>query len=220
VLTDTGTVTVTVLAVNDAPVANDDAYSTDEDTPLVVPAASGVLFNDADAEGDDLTAILVQDPLSGTLALEPDGSFTYTPTQDTSGVDFFIYQANDGQADSYFATVTLTIDPVNDAPLAVADVYTTTRNETLVVVTPGVLSNDSDVESDALTVTLVQDVAHGTLTLGDDGSFTYIPDQDFTGIDSFTYQAYDGLAWSDVVTVTINVREISYYIYLPVVPKH
>jgi VCBS repeat-containing protein len=162
----------------------------------------------------------VQAPLSGTLVLQPDGSFTYTPTLNTNGVDFFMYKANDGQLDSSFATVSLTIDPVNDAPLAVADVYTTSMGETLVVTAPGILENDSDVDSGSLMATLVQDVAHGTLTLGEDGSFTYIPASGFTGIDSFTYQAYDGLAWSDVVTVTLNVSEVTYYICLPIVMRH
>jgi hypothetical protein len=89
-------------------VAADDAYSTDEDTPLSV-AAPGVLGNDSDADGDPLTAVLVSDVSNGTLTLNSDGSFSYTPDGGFSGSDSFAYVANDGQADSNLATVSLTV---------------------------------------------------------------------------------------------------------------
>jgi len=98
---------------SDAPLANDDAYTTDEDTTLVV-AALGVLTNDID--DDSLTAILDTGPSNGTLTLNADGSFTYTPALNFNGTDSFIYYANDGSLDSNFATVTITVNTVNDAP--------------------------------------------------------------------------------------------------------
>src|SRR5439155_11127960 len=82
------TVTLTVTAVNDAPVANGDSYSTSEDTPLTV-AATGVLTNDTDIDGDLLTAALVGSPTSGTLAFNANGSFTYTPNANFNGTDSF-----------------------------------------------------------------------------------------------------------------------------------
>ncbi|HQF63958.1 MAG TPA: cadherin-like domain-containing protein, partial [Anaerolineaceae bacterium] len=108
VLTDTGHVTVTVTAVNDAPVAVDNAYEMDEDTILNIEAP-GVLNNDTDADGDTLTAMLVVGPTNGTLVLNADGSFTYTPSPNFFGTDAFTYKASDGTSDSNVATVTITV---------------------------------------------------------------------------------------------------------------
>jgi hypothetical protein len=102
---------------NRPPTAVDDAYTTDEDTPLSVDAP-GVLENDTDPDGDTLTAALVDNPTNGTITLNPDGSFTYTPTPDYFGPDTFTYQANDATTESNTATVTLTINPINDPPTA------------------------------------------------------------------------------------------------------
>jgi len=105
-----------VTAVNDAPVAVDNAYSTNEDSPLNV-AAPGVLAGDSDVEGSALTASLVVQAIKGTAVVNPDGSFTYTPTANLTGADSFTYKANDGALDSNIATVNLTIDEINDAPV-------------------------------------------------------------------------------------------------------
>jgi streptogrisin C len=107
--------------VDDPPTAVADAYSVDEDTTLTVPAP-GVLGNDSDADRDPLTAAPVAGPEHGTLALEPDGSFAYTPDADFHGTDTFTYRADDGGGTtSQPVTVTITVRPVNDAPLARAD---------------------------------------------------------------------------------------------------
>ena len=104
-------------STNSAPVADDDAYSTNEDTPLVVPA-DGVLLNDADPDGDSITAVLVSGPShAASFTLNSDGSFSYTPTANWIGSDDFTYKANDGSIDSNIReTVTIAVDPVNDAP--------------------------------------------------------------------------------------------------------
>jgi len=109
-LSDTGTITITITDVPDnaAPVAVDDAYEMDEDTVLTINAP-GVLNNDTDADGDTLTAVLVAGPTNGTLTLNADGSFTYTPAPNFFGTDTFTYVANDGTSDSNIATVTLTV---------------------------------------------------------------------------------------------------------------
>ncbi|MEW5928318.1 MAG: Ig-like domain-containing protein [Gemmatimonadota bacterium] len=201
------TVSITVSGVAEAPVAVDDAYSTDEDTALNV-AAPGVLANDTDPEGDPLTAVLVTGPASGTLALDADGSFTYTPAAGFSGQATFTYKANDGALDSNVATVTITVAAVNDAPTAVNDTYTTDEDVVLNVAAPGVLGNDTDPESNALTAVLVTGPANGTLTLNADGSFTYTPAANFNGSDSFTYKANDGTTDSNTATVTITVNPV------------
>ncbi len=104
-----------IAAPNQAPVANDDGYSTDEDTELNV-AAAGVLENDTDADGNPLTAIKVADPSNGTLSLNADGSFTYAPFENYFGSDSFTYKADDGAFDSNTATVTIIVNSVNDPP--------------------------------------------------------------------------------------------------------
>ena len=128
----TATVSIAITGQNDAPVAVADSYSTNEDTALTV-TAPGVLGNDTDVDGDALTAILVAGPSHGSLALNGNGSFTYTPGANYNGSDAFTYKANDGQADSNVATVSLTVNPVNDAPVAVADSYSTNEDTALTV---------------------------------------------------------------------------------------
>ena len=112
--------TISVNPVNDAPVARTDSYTTDEDTPLTIGAEEGVLINDSDVEGDTLSAVLVTGPSKGTLTLNEDGSFTYTPNANVNGSDSFTYKANDGALDSSAATVSITINAVQDAPVAAA----------------------------------------------------------------------------------------------------
>jgi VCBS repeat-containing protein len=102
-------------STNQPPTAADDAYTTNEDTPLTV-AAPGVLGNDTDADHNPLTAVQASGPSHGTLTLNPNGSFTYTPTANYNGPDSFTYRANDGTATSNLATVTITVSAVNDAP--------------------------------------------------------------------------------------------------------
>ena len=201
-------VTIEVKSVNDLPVASDDSYSTDEDSPLTIDAP-GVLVNDSDLEGDSLTAVLVSDPAHGTVVLDSDGSFSYTPDANFHGDDSFTYVANDGSADSNEATVTITVAAVNDAPVADDEEYSLDEDSSLDVVVPGVLGNDSDIDGDTITAKLVDGPAHGSLTLNADGSFSYVPDKDFHGTDWFTYVADDGALESDLATVTLVVNAVN-----------
>ena len=202
------TVNLTVTPVNDPPVAVDDAYITAEDTPITV-AAPGVLINDTDIDSPVITAILVGSPSNGSVTLNANGSFTYTPNANFNGTDTFTYKANDGALDSNVATVTITITPVNDPPIAVNDSYTTLENIPLTIGAPGVLSNDTDVDGDPLTVTLVGGPANGTVTLNPNGSFTYTPNLNYNGTDTFTYKANDGSLDSNVATVTISITPVN-----------
>ncbi|RYD48505.1 MAG: tandem-95 repeat protein, partial [Verrucomicrobiaceae bacterium] len=365
---------------NTAPVAVADTYNTPQDTALVVPAA-GVLSNDTDAESDPLTAALNVGPTSGTLTLNPNGSFTYTPNSGFSGSDSFTYHANDGTLDSTIATVSITVNapavgalvngsfelgtpaslgpvtgwtlnatyptagapfgyvpdgsyPVNvpdgtrllifngganvytgvvsqqfattpgqtyalnlnagvfsngtagkkqrllvgvagtgtllsafediestagtaslglrsytftadsavttltiadgstaiapgslaigadllvdhvtvtavnvstNPPVAVSDTYTTVQDTPLVIASPGVLSNDTDADSDPLTAVVVANPTNGSVTLNANGGFTYTPNAGYNGSDSFTYRANDGALNSNIGTVSITV---------------
>jgi|GEM_PF-1483323 len=350
-------------AVNTAPVAVADSYTATQNTALVVPAA-GVLSNDTDAQNTSLTALVVSNPTSGTLALSANGSFTYTPNTGYTGPDSFTYKANDGLLDSNvvivsitvnaaapnnqllvnggfesnfsgwtttgnqfietaapyvasegtklvafnggnlspngvlsqsFATVTgqtytlafdagvlafnsnpqklnvtvkgtasllgqditingisgtqrwvaqsftfiadstvttltfkdqsastsgldLTLDNVrvngppgvpNTAPVATGESYSTAQGTALVVAAPGVLANDTDAELSPLTAAVVTGPANGTLTLASGGGFTYTPNSGFSGSDSFTYRANDGVLNSNTATVSLTVSAVS-----------
>ena len=201
------TVSITVNPEpNQAPTAVADSYTVVENQTLTEPAP-GILGNDTDSDDDALTAVLQTDVSNGTLTLNPNGSFTYTPDPDYTGPDSFTYFANDGELNSNIVTVSITVNPEpNQAPTAVADSYTVVENQTLTEPAPGILGNDTDSDDDALTAVLQTDVSNGTLTLKSNGSFTYTPDPDFTGPDSFTYFANDGELNSNIVTVTITVN--------------
>src|SRR5207249_4733820 len=136
------TVALTITAVNDAPVAANDSSTTAEDTALTV-GAPGVLGNDTDDRKSAVKAELVAGPSHGTLALNTNGSFTYTPAANFSGADSFTYTASDGPLSSNVATVALTITAVNDAPVAANDSFTTAEDTALTVAAPGVLGNDT-----------------------------------------------------------------------------
>jgi len=183
---------------NTEPVADDQAVSTDEDM------AVAITLTGTDADGDPLSYTIVGGPYKGTLSGAAP-NVTYTPDTDYNGADNFTFKVNDGSADGNVATVSITVNPINDAPVAVNDSYTATAGVTLNVPTPGVLANDSDVDGPSLSAVLVDDVDNGTLTLNTDGSFSYTAASGFTGADSFGYQASDGLALSEVATVTITV---------------
>jgi hypothetical protein len=194
-----------VIIVSDKePVAHDDAYSVDEDNNLdVFPA--GVLANDTDPNGDPLVATLVRSVSSGMLIFRNDGSFDYSSIQDFNGTDTFTYIATDGKYNSNMATVTITVNPVNDPPVANNDAYNVDKNDTLDVLIPGVLSNDTDVDGDPLTAILINPVSSGSLAFNSDGSFSYTPNLGFEGHDTFTYEASDGTDNSNTATVTISV---------------
>src|SRR5439155_1210371 len=143
-----------------------------------------------------------------------DGSFSYHADSNFNGSDSFTYKANDGALDSTAATVTITVNPVNDAPVAANDAYSIDEAPTLTVATPPVLTNDSDLDRDSLTAVRVPAtttlVPSTTLFRSHaDGSFSYHADSNFNGSDSFTYKANDGALDSTAATVTITVNPVN-----------
>ncbi len=182
-------------AVNTAPVAVADSTSTNEDTTVII----NVLANDQDANGDVLSATVVTGPQHGTLVKNANGSFSYTPTKDWFGTDSFTYLASDGKASSSAATVTITVKPINDAPVASNASYTVKKDGSIDI---NLRSLASDVDGDALTITLTNP-AKGTLTKNADGTYTYKPNKGYTGNDSFSYTVSDGKLTS---TGTISLK--------------
>jgi hypothetical protein len=204
--------TTVTMTVGSAPtVGPDGPYRTPVDTPLVVNAEDGVLVNDADADGDAVTAHVLTDPTHGSLLLAADGGLEYTPDPGFEGVDSFTYRAYDGTLYSSSSQVQLIVG--NVAPVAVDDAYTMIRDTTKVVAAPGVLGNDTDLNEDALAAALLTDPAHGSLSLDANGSFVYTPETGFVGVDSFTYSVTDGKVWSPPATVTIVVSVVLSPVY-------
>jgi len=191
-----------------APVANADSISVDEGgtATLLNGGASSVLVNDTGS--DPLTAVLNTNVSNGNLTFNADGTFSYTHNGGETTSDSFTYHSNDGTNNSNVVTVTITITPLNDAPVAVADSITVSQGGTATSLDGGagsVLLNDTDVENDTLTAVINTNVSNGSLTLNADGTFSYTHNGGTTTSDSFTYHANDGSADSNTVTVTIAI---------------
>ena len=194
------------ITVNTPPVAEHDQFSVNEDQSLVLSAAEGVLKNDTDADGNSVVVSLVEGPAEGTLELGEDGAVTYTPVPDSNGEVSFTYRLSDGIDDSGIATATITVEPVNDAPIALPDGYFLSPGEEINVSEgTGLLSNDTDIDSSSMTVVLVDGPATGTLELQSDGSFRYASAEGFTGTETFTYRASDGELESEVTEVSLLI---------------
>ncbi|ABW32877.1 tandem-95 repeat protein [Acaryochloris marina] len=204
--TDTATVNITVRSTNDPPVAVDDAVTTDEDVAItgnVLDGSSGGL--DTDLDGDTLSVIDNTDPSNGTVSISANGDFTYTPNPDFFGTDSFGYTISDGNGGTSVATVNITVNPVNDAPIAADDTVTTDEDVAVVIDAALLLGNDTDIDGDTLSIDSVTTPSNGTLVDNNDGTYTYTPDANYTGSDAFTYTISDGNGGTDTATVNITV---------------
>jgi VCBS repeat-containing protein len=249
-ITDAATVTITINGVDDSPpytppayypppyyppvnhppVALDDAATTDEDNPISV-AAPGVLINDSDPDiGDTLTVTTVNTigtlgavswSADGAYTYDPDGQFEYLGVE-SSATDSFIYVVSDGHGGTDTATVTITINGVDDTPgnrppTAENDGATTDEDNPVTVTAPGVLDNDSDPDGDILAVTSVDTIGTiGAVSWSADGAYTYDPDGQFeylqagsSATDTFTYTVSDGNGATDTATVTITISGVN-----------
>jgi len=242
-----GTVTVTVTGVNDPPVAVNDDYATDQDVELTTTGANGVLSNDSDPDNGDIPVVIelnssaanintdVTTSLGATVNMQPNGTFTYNPTtsatllalaEDVTLTDMFTYTIQDGEGVTASATVSITVNGVNNDPVAVDDSYEVDQDKTLTVPGPDNLAllvdNDSDVDTDdTLSVVAINAGATtqgGEVTVATDGSFVYDPSgsatlqalvRDFDLDDTFTYTLVDSLGATDTATVTITVHGVN-----------
>ena len=199
-LTATARVTVTVTPVNDGPVAVADAVTTAEDTAAVIAAAT-LLTNDTDVDGPSLTITAVTGATGGTVALAGT-TVTFTPTANTSGTGGFDYTISDGTLTST-ARVTVTVTPVNDAPVAVADTVTTAEDTVATIAAATLLANDSDPDGTP-TITAVSNATSGTVSLAGT-TITFTPAANFSGAAGFDYTISDGtLTATAHVTVTVT----------------
>jgi len=204
---------------NPAPDATDDGFTAAADASLAVVGAA--LGNDVDPDGDALTVSAVNGvagnvgtPVAGstgglftvnadgTVSFDPNGEFDALPPGDTATTTV-TYTISDGQGGTDTATITVTVTGVNDAPVAINVNVVTDQGSPVRV---PVLSNDSDVDGDGLTVTSVTQGANGTVTIDAvTGNPVYTPNANFTGTDSFTYTISDGNGGTDTATVTVTV---------------
>lgn len=204
---DVGTAHLDILFAEDPyPEANNDSFSGSEDVSIT----GNVLLNDTDPMGDVLSAVAgTYEALNGMVTINTNGSFVYTPNANFHGIDSFEYQITDGNGGTAFATVTLNVASVNDNPVAIDDHYTTGG----LPVTANVFDDtglgfDSDVDGDAMFVQAgtYTTLHNGTVTIGENGTFTYTPASGFSGMDSFDYTLFDGKGGTDIGTVTIDVE--------------
>lgn len=210
---------------NAVPVAQPDRFNALQDTQLLV-AAAGVLGNDADGDGDALSATLAAPPANGTVNLNASGRFTYTPRPGFSGTDRFSYHAVDlfDRSTPVEVVIEVAASGTDAAPNAVADRYSSGPDGRLELPSPGVVGNDGDPNGDLLSAELVSPPVNGTLELGSDGTLRYQAAPGFSGSDSFSYRvSANGLA-SEPVTVTIDVPSSTgatplYQVYLPLVVR-
>ncbi len=186
------TVSITVTAVNDAPVAVSKSITTSEDAPV------SVVLSASDVEGSSLTYSIVSGPAKGALSGTAP-NLTYTPNANFNGSDTFTYRASDGSANSNTATVSLTITPLNDPPVAASQAVTTRGTKPVSIVLSA-----TDLESSTLTYVIESPPSNGTLA-GTPPNLTYTAAAGFSGADSFTFKASDGRAYSNTATVAITV---------------
>ncbi|MGS2716986.1 tandem-95 repeat protein [Eionea flava] len=225
----TNTFTMNVLPVNDAPTSVDKTLIIDEDSSYTLLVSD---FAFTDVEGDGFANVRIDTlPLAGqltlsgvaviasqtiSLALIASGELVFSPAENGNGVGYggFTFSVGDsgGAFDSVPNTITFDVTPVADIPQAGDDNYDVIVNTSFSsTLANGVLVNDTDADGDTITVdtTPVSNVANGTLTLNADGTFTYTPDTDFNGVDSFVYEINDGTGNTTQATVNIDVDYVS-----------
>ncbi|PMO38068.1 hypothetical protein BCT11_17960 [Vibrio sp. 10N.222.52.B12] len=196
-MTDEASVTISVNPVNDAPVAVDDIATTDEDTPVTID----VLPNDTDLDNDTLTIVSASVPIEQGIVEIVDGKLVFTPAENFNGEATITYVVSDGELTDE-ATVSVTVNPVNDAPIANDDSATTDEDTP---VTIDVLPNDTDVDGDTLTIVNASVPAEqGTVEIVD-GKLVFTPAENFNGEATISYTVSDGALEDEAeVSVTVN----------------
>jgi len=186
---------------NDPIAVNDGPLSTDEDTPLT---AIKVLANDFDPDDDPLTVTSATSN-QGTVAINPDGTLDFTPNQNFNGPATITYTITDGNGGTSSATVAINVNPVNDAPVA-NDASIITDEDTPI---NGSLPAATDVDGDEIIYALGTAAAHGTVSIGADGTYTYTPNANYHGSDSFTYTVSDDQGGVNTYTVSVLVNPVN-----------
>ncbi|MEO0939724.1 MAG: cadherin-like domain-containing protein [Pseudomonadota bacterium] len=200
---DTGEATVNVGAVNDGPVAADDTAETDEDTPVTID----VLANDTDLDGDTLEITGATVPAEQGMVEIVGTELVFTPAENFNGEATISYTISDGHGGTSAADVTVTVNPVNDDPVAVDDIETTDEDTPVVV---DLIGNDTDVDGDPLTIGTVSVPAdQGTVVDNGDGTVTFTPALNFNGPATITYTVVDGNGGEDTGEAVVSVGAVN-----------
>ncbi|MGE0111444.1 tandem-95 repeat protein, partial [Aquabacterium sp.] len=201
----TATVNVGVTPVNDAPVASADSATTAEDTPVTVD----VLGNDTDVDGPTLSIkSATVDPAQGSVSIV-DGKLVFTPAPNFAGSATITYVSTDGSADSAPTAVTVTVTPVNDAPVANNDGLSAIEDTAVTYTAAQLVGNDTDIDSTNLSIASVTAGSGGSVVLNADGTVTFTPNANFNGTADFTYTVTDGALTSVPATVTVAVSPVN-----------
>ncbi|WP_449360881.1 cadherin-like domain-containing protein [Alishewanella longhuensis] len=177
-------------------------FSAVEDTPLSISAAA-LLANDTDVDGDTLTIQSVQGAVNGNVVMV-NGDVIFTPSSNYAGPASFTYTISDGKGGTDTATVSLSVAPVNDAPVAMNDTLVVAPDRITAIPVATLLANDTDVDRDTLTIVSVQDATQGTVSLNG-GEVRFTPTADYEGAASFTYTVRDTQGLTSTATVNLNV---------------
>jgi subtilisin family serine protease len=197
-----GHVAVTVVAVNQPPVAVDDTASVAEDGS----ASIDVVANDIDPDGGALTVTTLGQPAHGSTSLAADGTVTYVPASNYNGPDSFGYTIADSIGFTDSATVSVTVTATNDAPTAAADTATTNEDTAVAI---DVVANDTDIDLDTLTPSAVSAPDLGSAAIAPDGKIVYTPPPNYSGPDAFSYTVSDGHGGSASAPVSVNVTSVN-----------
>ncbi len=205
---DQDTVDITVVPVNDLPVANGDSATVGEDSGV---NTINVLANDSILPdvGEILTITGVTQGTSGVVAIVGGTTVTYTPNANFFGADSFTYTVSDGNGGTASATVNVTVTPVNDPPVANNDAATVAEDSGPNTI--NVLANDSILPDvgETLTIAGVTQGLSGSVTIVGGTTVTYTPNANFFGADSFTYTVSDGNGGTASATVNVTVTPVN-----------
>ncbi|WP_460138081.1 tandem-95 repeat protein, partial [Priestia megaterium] len=197
--TAVSTVTVTVTPVNDAPTVPNYTFSTQEDSPVV-----GVVVG-TDVDGNPLSYQLQVAPVNGVAVVNGDGTFSYQPNLDFNGTDQFTVLVSDGQGGTAVSTVTINVIPVNDPPITADLAFTINEDTPLTNQIPAF-----DPDGDPLTFTLLNPPpSNGSVVLGANGVFTYTPNLNYNGMDTFGVLVSDGKGGTSLSTVTLTIVPVN-----------
>jgi VCBS repeat-containing protein len=203
------TVMIDVTPVNDAPIVPGSSITLDEDVPYAATlSVDDLLINSVDVDGDTLTvsSTPVVGPTNGVLILGGTGTLTYTPNANFNGTDAFTYEVTDGNGGVAQALVTITVNPINDAPVTSNVALSAQADSAGLIINDGtLLANDTDADGDALALVGLTQPSNGFVSLNPDGTLVYIPTAGFVGVDSFTYTISDPSGAQATGLVVIDV---------------
>ena len=197
--TATASISFTVEGVNDAPIALDDTAVVDEDASVTV----AVLANDSDID-EDVLSVSAASSAQGSAVITADSQVTFSPNADFNGEATVSYTVSDGNGATDTATITVTVNPVNDTPVTVDDTATVEEDGSVVV---DVLANDSDIDEDVLTISDVT-VDEGSVAI-QGGQVSYTPDENFNGTATITYTVSDGNGATATGTLVVTVTAVN-----------